>query len=92
MFLQKKRTNTIRTIEMILEYNGNNWILTGEGAQVSATSLNELDRKLERALQPQLSQGKLNVQMRSDNRMIPEWMRPYMNHYFNRLLELPLRY
>ncbi len=78
---------------MILEHNGRNWAVCRGDLKVSAGSLTELDRKLESALQPQLSREKrLNVLMTTDNEIIPEWIRPYMNHYFNRILELPLRY
>jgi len=87
----KKRS--IRTIEMILDHDGTNWAVFGSDMHLSAPSLEELDRKLEQALEPQLSQEKkLNIFMTTNNEIIPEWMRPFMNHYFNRLLELPLRF
>lgn len=95
MFSRKQRQKgpRPRTIEMVLDHDGRNWRLTGGGVTVSAPELTELDRKLEQALEPELSrEKKLNVFMRSNNEMIPEWMRPFMCHYFNRILELPLRY
>lgn len=95
MFFKKQRQKRKRprTIEMILDHDGNDWMVSNANLNVSAASLTELDRKLERALQPQLSrEKKLNVFMMTNNEIIPEWMRPFMNHYFNRLLELPLRY
>ena len=80
-------------MELILDHDGTNWILTGGQVNLSAASLDELDRKLEKALQPELAREKmLKVFMASNNEMIPQWMRPYMNHYFNRILELPLRF
>ena len=81
-----------RTIHMVLDHDGRNWRVSDAGVDVSAADLYELDRKLERALEPLLSREKrLNVFMMTNNEMIPEWMRPFMCHYFNRLLELPLR-
>lgn len=78
---------------MVLDHDGRNWKVSGADIEVSAASLNELDRKLEHALKPRLSVEKtLQVFMTSNNEMIPEWMRPFMGHYFNRLLELPLRF
>jgi hypothetical protein len=85
---QKKK----KMISMILGHDGHNWILSNDMIVLSAATLNELDKKLESALQPQWQKEPIKVFMASDNEMIPEWIRPYMNHYFNRILELPLRY
>ncbi len=81
-------------IEMTLGHNGRDWILSNEDLVVSAGSLDELDRKLEKALHQEWQKEQpLEVHMMSNNdEMIPEWMKPYMDHYFNRVLELPLRY
>lgn len=81
-----------KMIEMILGHDGKNWILSNDMLVLSAESLDELDVKLESALQPQWQEEPIEVFMASDNEMIPDWIRPYMNHYFNRILELPLRY
>lgn len=80
-------------IELTLDHDGRRWVLSGDELCVAAKELDQIDRKLEMALQHRLdSEGRLEVVMRTNNTMIPEWMRPYMNHYFNRHLELPLRY
>ena len=95
MFLRRhsRASREPRTIEMLLDHDGQNWSVSDAHISVSAASLKELDRKLEEALRPRLSkEKKLKVFMTSNNEMIPEWMRPFMSHYFNRLLELPLRY
>ncbi len=87
------RQPKVDTIEMTIDHDGHSWILSGNGLTIMAEKLEEMDRKLEAALRSRLeSEGRLNVFMRSNNEVIPEWMRPYMNHYFNRCLELPLRY
>lgn len=93
MFGIKRKQPKPGTIEMILNHDGTNWKVSTGDFRVTAPSLDELDRKLEKKLAPRLLREKrLNVLMTSNNDMIPEWMRPYMNHYFNRILELPLRY
>ncbi len=80
-------------IEMILHHDGRNWTVSNSSISLSAPSLNELDRKLDSILGKDLKHGQsLDVFMSFDNEVIPMWMRPYMNHYFNRILEIPLRY
>lgn len=80
-------------IEMMIDHDGRNWIVSGNGLRIAARELDDIDRELEKALKSRIDEeGKLNVFMSSNNEMIPEWMRPFMNHYFNRCLELPLRY
>ncbi len=81
-------------VEMILGYDGCNWVLSNQDLVVSANSLDELDKKLEEILSDKWQKDRpLEVHMMSNNDdMIPEWMKPYMDHYFNRILELPLRY
>ncbi len=81
-----------KRIEMELGHDGTNWILSNEGLQISARELDDLDRELEARLSEEWQKGPLEVLMHTDNDMIPEWMRPYMDHYFNRILELPLKY
>lgn len=88
-----KKAETAPIIEVMLDHDGRNWIVSGNGLCIEAQELDDIDRQLEKALQPRLDrEGKLAVFMTSNNELIPEWMRPYMNHYFNRQLELPLRY
>ncbi|MBM9615104.1 DUF5395 family protein [Desulfobulbus rhabdoformis] len=94
MFFRKSsKLKDVSTVEMMLDHDGQNWIVTGDGVRLAAQELDDLDRELEKALKPQIEKdGRINVFMSSNNEMIPEWMRPFMNHYFNRCLELPLRY
>ncbi len=78
---------------MILDHDGDNWILSDDTLVIRAREIDELDRKLEKELHGELQhEKKIHVYMRTNNDIIPEWMRPYMNHYFNRYLELPLQY
>lgn len=89
----RQKRGDVRTIAMMLDHDGRNWVLSGQNLHLTAASLEDIDRELEQALKPQLEkETRIEVLMTSNNEMIPEWMRPYMNHYFNRRLELPLRY
>ncbi len=84
-----------RQIAMILWHDGIHWVLKNEkdaSLIIKAKELDELDKKLENALSKEWQKEPLEVYMRTDNDIIPEWMRPFMDHYFNRILELPLRY
>lgn len=88
-----RRREKKKTIEMILDHDGHNWIVSNQNITLAASSLDELDRMVETALQPEIKEEQsLDVFMAFNNEVIPMWIRPYMNHYFNRILELPLRY
>ncbi len=88
---RKKRPT--KTIEMVLDHDGKNWIASNRELTLMAPSLDELDRKVEQSLKGEIREGRqLEVFMSFNNEVIPMWMRPYMNHYFNRILELPLQY
>ncbi len=80
-------------VEMILDHDGKNWIVSNETIKLSASSLESLDKKLEQAMEKELqNRNSINIFMSFNNNVIPMWIRPYMNHYFNRILELPLQY
>ena len=90
-FTRRKKEN--KHLEMILDHDGRNWVVSGNSMRITASSLDGLDKKLERALADKLQEEKkLSVFMSFNNEVIPMWIRPYMNHYFNRILELPLQY
>ncbi|PIE73865.1 MAG: hypothetical protein CSA20_00675 [Deltaproteobacteria bacterium] len=94
MFFGRRRTKRqVSIIEMTIDHDGQNWILYDQNIRIAAKKLEEMDRKLETAMKSRWErEGRLHVLMRTDNTIIPEWMRPFMNHYFNRQLELPLQY
>lgn len=92
-FSKFRRNKKKNTLEMILDHNGKNWVVSNSSISIAAPTLNGLDRKLEKALKKELQGGQsLDVFMSFNNEVIPMWIRPYMNHYFNRILELPLQY
>ncbi|NOX33253.1 MAG: hypothetical protein GXP56_05880 [Deltaproteobacteria bacterium] len=93
LFSKFRKNKKGKTVEMILDHDGKNWTVSNDSITLAAPSLDSLDRKVERALEEELKQGQsINVFMSFNNEVIPMWIRPYMNHYFNRILELPLQY
>ena len=90
LFRPKQRSAT--TIDMVLSHDGTNWTASNDSVSLQAESLEALDRLVEQSLRDQLDvHDRLDVFMAFDNEVIPQWIRPYMNHYFNRIIELPLR-
>lgn len=62
-----------------------------EGDSVFAPSLEELDQGVERLLKEKgmLKEGeRAEVFMAFDNATIPQWIRQYAQHYFNRVVEV----
>ncbi len=78
-------------IELTIRHTGQNWLVENESLSVSATTLDELDRQLKLLLKKKelLKDGeKARVFMVYDNSTIPQWIRQYTQHYFNRILEI----
>ena len=79
-------------MELVIKYNGKDWVVENELMTVSAATLEELDIEVGRLMRQKGLVGKgekKEVYMFCNNSiMIPEWMRPYAQHYFNRILEV----
>jgi hypothetical protein len=78
-------------IEFVLKYQGSRWTAQSEDLHASALSIGELDEKIEKAVcqSGRFPRGKrVQVLLLCDARVIPAWMRPYHDHYFNRLLSI----
>ena len=78
-------------VELTLIHDGRHWVARNETLQAQAPSLEELDREVGRILRQSglLRVGeKRRVRMAFDNSTIPQWMRQYAQHYFNRVVEL----
>jgi len=79
-------------IEMSIVYDGMDWVATNDDLKISAPSLDELDHRLRATMVEKglLKHGECkDVYMYSDNAvMIPDWMRPYGQHYFNRIVKV----
>ncbi|MBT3207957.1 MAG: DUF5395 family protein [Bacteroidetes bacterium] len=78
-------------IELKLTMNGADWQAENNEINVSAPTLPELDTKIGKVLKNSniYKNVKLfHIYMYFDQETIPEWIRQYSNHYFNRILEI----
>jgi hypothetical protein len=78
-------------VELTLTHNGHHWVAKNAVLAADAATLEELDREVLRQLKQNglLPAGeKLSVFMAFDNSTIPQWIRQYAQHYFNRVVEL----
>lgn len=78
-------------MECTIRHDGGNWVVEHGSDFISAPTLEELDRKVERHLREKglLKKGeKAEVFMAFDNSTIPQWIRQYAQHYFNRVVEV----
>lgn len=74
-------------VEIILDQRGRDWIARHEDFVLKADSLAELDEKVRAKLiesRRYPTGSRVSVLMSTDNGLIPDWMRPYQSHYFNR--------
>ena len=78
-------------IEVTIRYTGQNWLIENKDFSLSAPTLDDLDRRLKTVLKKKElhKEGmKTRVFMYFDNATIPQWIRQYGQHYFNRIIEL----
>jgi len=76
-------------IDFTITYSGNNWIAENEIIKASAPTLDELDIQVKNLLLNNeiIKKGeKVQLFMAFDNSTIPEWIRQYAQHYFNRIV------
>jgi hypothetical protein len=79
------------TIEFVITHDGSNWRAQNELFTLSAPSLPQLDIQMRDLLKKKgivKKGGKADVHMVFDNATIPAWIRPYAQHYFNRIVEV----
>ena len=75
----------------LIRHDGRNWIVENEHLMLSAPTLEELDRAVAQGMRQKgwLRKGeKARVFMAFDNSTIPQWIRQYAQHYFNRIVEV----
>jgi hypothetical protein len=78
-------------INLTVTHDGKNWIAKNDELCAHATTLDALDSKVKRLLQEKgyLQKGKkVDVFMACDKSTIPQWMRQYSHHYFNRIVRI----
>jgi hypothetical protein len=79
----------MKTIETVISHNGSNWILRNNHFTLSAPTIEELDLETKRLIKEKglIKKGeKVKVLMAFDNSTIPQWIRQYAQHYFNRII------
>jgi len=71
-------------VECVLRHEGGDWVASG-GLEARGRTLEELDAAVAARLSGTIPQGEdAKVFMTFDNSQIPEWIRQYTQHYFNR--------
>jgi len=81
-------------IEVSLTHDGRWWVAWNESFTVRGRTLVEIDRAVADELRQRESSGperEVAVRMSFDRTAIPEWIRQYSQHYFNRLVVMDLR-
>ena len=78
-------------IDFIIRYSGKSWIVENELLRSAAPTLDELDINVKNLLIEKkiIKKGeKAKLFMAFDNSTIPQWIRQYAQHYFNRIVEI----
>jgi hypothetical protein len=76
-------------IELSLIHDGRLWVAKCDSWSAQGETIEELDAavtQIARRRERPDGDGRLKVRMTFDNMVIPEWIRQYSNHYFNRLI------
>lgn len=80
-------------IEMTIHHDGLDWIAENDSLSAKGRTLEDLDQTVGTLLRdrPDLKQGdKVRVFMAFQNATIPQWIRQYAQHYFNRIVEIEI--
>jgi FKBP-type peptidyl-prolyl cis-trans isomerase 2 len=83
----------MKKIRLSLKHDGTHWVATDGNHSFAGKSLDELDKEIEKFLRnsERLQEGeRVKVYMYYDNRSIPQWIRQYSQHYFDRIVEITL--
>lgn len=78
-------------MEFVLSHDGRAWLARQGSVTLSAPSLEALDLEVARFMRARRLIGKgetAEVFMAFDNSTIPQWIRQYAQHYFNRIVEI----
>jgi hypothetical protein len=78
-------------IEFVITHDGKDWVIENDRLRLARPTIDDLDAEVGPALvgEGMLAKGETcQVLMRFNNATIPEWMRPYAQHYFNRMIRI----
>jgi hypothetical protein len=73
-----------------IRHDGKNWVVENDHFRVEGSTLDEIDEKVKNAVRektPEANGQKVQVYMAYDNYAIPQWIRQYSSHYFDRVIE-----
>ncbi|NOX20235.1 MAG: hypothetical protein GXO99_03090 [Nitrospirae bacterium] len=73
-----------------IRHDGKDWIVKHDAFEVRGKTLDEIDEKVKQVVREKglMRGGKAQVYMAYDNNAIPQWIRQYSSHYFDRVVEL----
>jgi len=80
-------------LEFVLEFQENRWTAHSGELRACGDSIEELEQNIKAVIgsSGEFPPGKrVAALLLCDARVIPAWMRPYHNHYFNRLMYVDL--
>ncbi len=78
-------------LETVLTHDGCEWVVRAEGIEARGGDWRELDESLRRVLAASGSYppgSRIRVFMGFDFDTLPQWLRQYHYHYFNRWVEI----
>ncbi len=78
-------------MDFIITHDGRDWVIENDSLRLASPTLDQLDMKLGDIMRARglVKKGETaKVFMGFDNSTIPEWMRPFSQHYFNRVVEI----
>lgn len=76
-------------LDFTIKYSEKNWVIENDLLKSAAPTLDELDINLKKLLIDKkiIKKGeKARLFMAFDNSTIPQWIRQYAQHYFNRIV------
>ncbi|HDO22524.1 MAG TPA: hypothetical protein ENH38_09340 [Nitrospirae bacterium] len=78
-------------MDMVIRHDGKNWVVENDKLTLSAPTIDGIDEKVRTFMRQNelVKKGdKSKVRMLFDNSTIPQWIRQYGQHYFNRVIEV----
>lgn len=79
----------MKKIEFSIIHNGSDWVIENQYLTLSSRTIEGLDIKVRALLRDRglVQKGETaKVLMAFDNTTIPQWIRQYAQHYFNRII------
>ena len=73
-------------IECVLRHIAGRWVAENNAWHVDGVTLEELDRNVRAEVLARRPPGRYEVFMFFDNATIPQWIRQFSQHYFNRII------